>query len=60
MSTATCVMQFYRSLWIFWVGGSLGFASIGVAMFIAWMSSESLAARIVGIFLALFRGLIIL
>ena len=60
MNADTCVKQLYQSLWIFSIGVCVGVFSMGMGILIAWMSSASLVVRLVGMCLAVLRGLIIL
>jgi hypothetical protein len=60
MNAETCVIQLYRSLWIYNVGFCVGLFSMGIGMLIAWMSSASLEIRLVGMCLAVLRALVIL
>ena len=55
MNAETCVTQLYRSLWTFTVGACGAVGSTGIAMWIAWRSSDSVYARLVGICLVVLR-----
>jgi hypothetical protein len=60
MDAETCVKQLYQSLWTFCIGSFVGFISMGAAIYIAWVSSVDVGVRIMGMCLAVMRGLIIL
>jgi hypothetical protein len=54
MNADTCVVQVYRSLWVFSIGACVGFSSMGVAILLAWISSSSVWTRVVAICLVYF------
>lgn len=60
MNADTCVQQLYQSLWIFSIGVCVGVFSVGMGIFIARMSSASFVVGLVGMCVAVLRGLIIL
>jgi hypothetical protein len=60
MTADTCVIQLYRSLWIFILGACGAVCSMGMGMWIAWISSDCGQVRLVGICLTALRTLVVL
>ena len=60
MTADTCVIQLYRSLWTFILGACGAVCSMGMGMWVAWVSSHSGLIRLVGICLTVLRTMVVL